>query len=130
METNYWVTMGGVAVTDEIIGTGSNLSLGDNFLDGSYDIRSRNQYGCSLVQGIVNFVTEVSGTNKIVANVSFGTPASNFPANHVNVKLYKATTNNETIVLVAEQLLSANGQVEFTRFRNWRLLFRLIYPIS
>jgi len=114
IETNYWVSMGGEPFTEEFTGTGSELSLGDNFLDGSYDIRSRNQYGCSLVQGIANFVTEVSGTNKIVANVSFGTPASNFPANHVNVKLYKATTDNETIVLVAEQLLGSNGYVEFT----------------
>jgi len=112
--TYYWVTMGGEIFTEEFAGTGSELSLGNNFTDGSYDIRSRNQFDCSLVQGIANFVTEVSGTNKIVANVSFGTPASNFPANHVNVKLYKATTNNETIVLVAEQLLSSNGQVEFT----------------
>ena len=112
--TYYWVTMGGEIFTEEFAGTGSELSLGNNFTDGSYDIRSRNQYGCSLVQGIVNFVTEVSGTNKIVANVSFGTPASNFPANHVNVKLHKATTDNETIVLVAEQLLGSNGYVEFT----------------
>lgn len=118
IETNYWVTMGGEIFTEEFAGTGSELSLGNNFTDGSYDIRSRNQFDCSLVQGIANFVTEVSGTNKIVANVSFGTPASNFPANHVNVKLYKATTNNETIVLVAEQLLSSNGQVEFTNLET------------
>ncbi len=111
--TNYWTTMGGEPFTEEITGTGSELSLGNNFTDGSYDIRSRNQFDCSLVQGIANFVTAESGTNKIVANVTFGTPASNFPANQVNVKLYKATTNNETIVLVAEQLLGTNGQVEF-----------------
>ncbi|MFY9590521.1 MAG: proprotein convertase P-domain-containing protein, partial [Bacteroidales bacterium] len=118
VETNYWASINGTNFTEEISGTGSELSLGNNFTDGSYDIKSRNQYGCSSVQGIANFVTEVSGTNKIVANVSFGTPASNFPANHVNVKLYKATTNNETIVLVAEQLLSSNGQVEFTNLET------------
>ena len=118
VETDYWVSINGTNFTEEVSGTGSELSLGNNFTDGSYDIKSRNQHGCSLVQGIANFVTEVSGTNKIVANVSFGTPASNFPANHVNVKLYKATTNNETIVLVAEQLLSSNGQVEFTNLET------------
>ncbi|HOY39294.1 MAG TPA: PKD domain-containing protein, partial [Bacteroidales bacterium] len=104
--TQYWVTMGGAYFTGEIGGTGSGLSLGNSFPPGSYNIWSRNQYGCVLLQGTVSFV-ENTGANKIVANVTFGTPASNFPANHVKVVLYRETTdigNNEVVVFEDEQL--------------------------
>lgn len=78
---------------------------------------SRNQYNCYLVQGIANFTSQVSGNlGQIVANVTFGTPASNFPAEHVNVKLYKTEidiTENEVIVLMDQKLLDGNGQTEF-----------------
>ncbi|HPL05426.1 MAG TPA: hypothetical protein PLG05_09645, partial [Bacteroidales bacterium] len=90
--TNYWVTMGGALFTNEISGTGASLSLGENYPSGSYDVKSRTQHNCSLVQGTVNFTTGTNGNTgagKIVANITFGTPASNFPANHVKVKLYK-----------------------------------------
>jgi hypothetical protein len=117
--TQYWVTMGGALYTSELNGTGSGLNLGTNFPAGSFDVWSRNQNDCELLQGTVNFV-ENTGTNKIVANVTFGTPASNFPANHVKVVLYKKTTdisNNEVIVFEDEQLLSTNGQAEFNNLQ-------------
>ena len=113
----YFVTIGGEPITDLISGTGSSLSLGDNYPAGSYDVMSYNQYDCYLVQGTVNFTTPASSnTGKIVANVSFGTPPSSFPTNHVKVKLYKAAidiANNEVIVLMDQQLLDANGQAVF-----------------
>lgn len=117
--TKYWVTMGGALFTSEHNGTGSGLNLGTNYPAGSFDVWSRNQNDCELLQGTVNFV-ENTGTNKIVANVTFGTPASNFPANHVKVVLYRKTTditNNEVIVFEAEQLLSTNGQAEFNNLQ-------------
>ncbi|MDD4150674.1 MAG: T9SS type A sorting domain-containing protein, partial [Bacteroidales bacterium] len=114
-DTKYWVNMGGALFTSEISGTGSGLNLGNNFPSGSFDVWSKNQYECQFLQGIVNF-TENTGTNKIVANVTFGTPASNFPANHAKVVLYKKAvdiSNNEVIVFEAEQMLGINGQAEF-----------------
>jgi len=117
--TNYWVTMGGAFFTNEINGTGNMLNLGNNYPSGSYDVKSRNQHNCSLVQGTVNFTTGTggnTGAGKIVANITFGTPASNFPANHVKVKLYKKAIgidDSEVIVYVTEQTLGTNGQAEF-----------------
>lgn len=114
--TYYWVTMGGVAVTDEIIGTGSNLSLGENFSSGTYNILSRTEHNCSVVQGTVYFINETIGTNKIIANVTFDEPAINFPENHIKVKLYKETIdpdNNIVVVFVTEQFVNDNGQAEF-----------------
>jgi len=89
--------------------------LGSYYSPGSYTIKSKTDLGCELVQGVVNF-TENSGTNKIVANVTFGTPATNFPPNHTKVALYKKTLdigNNSVIVFVAEQMLGADGQAVF-----------------
>lgn len=117
--TKYWVTMGGALFTSEHNGTGSGLNLGNNYPAGSFDVLSRNQHECTLLQGTVNFV-ENTGTNKIVANVTFGTPASNFPVNHVKVVLYRETTDigsNEVIVFEAEQLLNTNGQAEFNNLQ-------------
>ena len=108
--------MGGVAVTDEIIGTGSNLSLGENFSSGTYNILSRTEHNCSVVQGTVYFINETIGTNKIIANVTFDEPAINFPENHIKVKLYKETIdpdNNVVVVFVTEQFVNDNGQAEF-----------------
>lgn len=115
--TKYCVTVGGEPYTGLINGIGSMLSLGGFFPAGSYEVLSRNQYNCYLVQGIANFTSQVSGNlGQIVANVTFGTPASNFPAEHVNVKLYKTEidiTENEVIVLMDQKLLDGNGQTEF-----------------
>jgi len=117
--TEYWVTRASALFTSEISGTGSMLDLGNYYPSGSYDVNSRTQHNCSLVQGTVNFTTGTggnTGAGKIVANVSFGTPASSFPANHVNVKLYKKEidiNNNEVIIYKAQQTLGTNGQAEF-----------------
>jgi len=131
--TYYWVTSEGEPITLEFIGTGSNLSLGENFLDGTYNILSRTEHNCSLVQGSVNFINEGSVANKIIANVTFDEPASNFPANHVKVKLYKETLDsddNVVVVFVAEQLVNSDSQAEFIDLEvgNYYLASFVQYP--
>lgn len=132
VNTDYWVTMGGTVFTDEISGTGDNISLGDNYSGGSFDIWSRNEFDCELLQGNVNFV-ESSGTNKIAANITFGTPTANFPSGHARVLLYREVTdinNNTVIIQVAEQVLGSNGQAEFNDLEpgNYYLGSFIIYP--
>ncbi len=117
--TKYWVTMGGAPFANEINGTGTTLNLGSNYPEGSYNVWSRHQNGCELLQGNANFV-ENTGTNKIVANVTFGSPESNFPANHTKVALYKKTTDiggNQITALQEEQLLGNNGQANFNNLQ-------------
>ena len=139
--TEYWVTRASALFTSEISGTGSMLDLGNYYPSGSYDVNSRTQHNCSLVQGTVNFTTGTggnTGAGKIVANVSFGTPASSFPANHVNVKLYKkeidinnnadideiigvSVTNEEGQYYFEDVPVNANIQAFVTSFahQNW-----------
>jgi len=130
--TEYWVTMGGVDFSQPINGTDSYLSLGDYYPAGSFDIWSRNAFGCELLQDNVNFV-ESTGTNKIVANVTFGTPASNFPSEHARVVLYKEEIDineEEVIVFVDQQVLTSNGQAEFSDLEpgDYYLGSFIIYP--
>jgi hypothetical protein len=113
--TNYWVTMGAANFTGNIAGNGTSLSLGSNFPAGTYDVWSSNSHGCELLQGSVTFV-EDNGGNKLTANITFGTPATNFPAGEAVISLFKLTTDiggAEVIILDDQQLLGSNGQVVF-----------------
>ncbi len=111
----YWVTMNGALYTSEVAGTGNSLELGNNFIAGTFEVWSRNEDSCKVLQDSVSF-TEGNSNNKITVNVSFGTPATNFPENEVIVKLYKTTediSGNQVIIHVAEQTIGANGQTSF-----------------
>jgi hypothetical protein len=113
--TDYWVTMGAVSFTGEIAGTGSMLLLGDSFPVGTYDIWSQIGESCVFLQGSVTFV-EDNGNNNLTTNITFGTPATNFPSGAVVISLYKLTTDiemNEVIVMEEQQTLGSNGQVIF-----------------
>ena len=113
--TDYWVTMGAANFTGLIAGNGTGLNLGTNYPAGTFDIWSNNEYGCELLQGSVTFV-EDNGNNNLTANITFGTPATNFPSGEAVVSLYKLTTDielNEVIILEQQQTLGSNGQVVF-----------------
>jgi len=105
----YWVTCGGSVVLDEIEGTGSLLSLGNNYPAGTYEIWSRNNSDCIVLQGSVSFIEE-SENNQIVVNVTHGINAEQFSAGEVEVTLYRFTTD---IAVEAQQVLSDNGNVVF-----------------
>ncbi len=86
-ETDYWVTMGAANFTEEIAGNDSGLSLGTNFPAGTFDIWSRNEHGCEILQGSATFV-EDNGNNNLTANVTYGTSATNFPSGEAIVSLH------------------------------------------
>ncbi|MEA3448787.1 MAG: T9SS type A sorting domain-containing protein, partial [Bacteroidota bacterium] len=114
-ETVYWVTMGAAIFTGETAGNGASLSLGSNYPAGTFDVWSSNEFGCELLQGSVTFV-EDNGNNKLTVNITFGTPATNFPAGEAVISLYKLTTDiggEEVIALNDQQTLGSNGQVIF-----------------
>ncbi|NCC88128.1 MAG: T9SS type A sorting domain-containing protein [Clostridia bacterium] len=132
--TVYWVTMGAANFTGEIAGNGNTLSLGNVFPAGTYDIWSRNSAGCVLLQGTVTFV-EDNGTNKITANVSFGSPSTNFAAGEVVVTLYKATLDigNNPVVIPEDQIvLGSNGQAVFEDLDegDYYLGSAIVYPAN
>ena len=54
--TNYWTTKGVAMFSGNIAGTGSALSLGTNYIAGSYDVWSETDQGCTKKQGSVVFV--------------------------------------------------------------------------
>jgi len=113
--TDYWVTMGAALYTAATAGTGSSLMLGSSYPAGTFDIWSSTEHGCELLQGSVTFV-EDNGNNNLTANISFGTPATNFPTGEAVVSLFKLTTDiemNEVIILDQQQTLGSNGQVIF-----------------
>jgi photosystem II stability/assembly factor-like uncharacterized protein len=113
--TVYWVTMGAALFTAETAGNGTSLTLGSNYPAGTYDVWSRNEFGCELLQGSVTFV-EDNGNNKLTTNITFGTPATNFPAGEAVISLFKLTTDiggEEVIILDDQQTLGSNGQVVF-----------------
>jgi hypothetical protein len=116
-ETNvdYWVTRAGVIYSATVSGTGSMLSLGTNFVAGTYDVWSQNELGCEILQGSVTFI-EDNGNNQLIANITYGANAMNFPANEVEVTLYKVTTDiemNEVIAAAQQQMLGNSGYVVF-----------------
>jgi hypothetical protein len=105
----YWVTCGGSVVLDEIEGTGGMLSLGNNYPAGTYEIWSRNNADCTVLQGSVTFIEE-SENNQIVVNVTYGYNAEQFFTGEVEVTLYRFTTD---IAVEDQQVLSDNGNVIF-----------------
>lgn len=113
--TDYWVTMGGTNFNEVFSGNGTGLSLGTNYPAGTFDIWSQNEYGCVLLLGYVTFI-EDNGNNNLTTNITYGTPATNFPSGEVVVSLYSLTTDvemNEVITLDQVQTLGNNGQVIF-----------------
>ena len=61
--TIYWTVNDGEIFSEEQSGTGNNLSLGDNYYAGTYDVWSRNIDGdCELYQGSVIFA-DTSGNS-------------------------------------------------------------------
>ncbi len=113
--TNYWVTLGGAIFTNNIAGTGSNLNLGYNYIAGTYEVWSQNQYNCILKQGNVTF-TDDNGTTKIVASATYGTNQQSFANNDVQMSLYKSTldiNNNTVIILEAGPTNLSSGNIQF-----------------
>lgn len=132
--TDYWVTMGGELFNNVIAGDGNSISFGTNYPPGTYDMWSQNEFSCKLVQGSVTFV-EDNGLNKIIANITFGTPPANFSSGEVVVSLYKLTTDyemNDVINFIQELTLSNNGQVIFEDIEpgDYYLSSTLVYPNS
>ncbi len=112
---DYWTTRAGVIYSAVVSGTGSMLSLGDNFVAGTYDVWSRNDSDCEVLQGSVTFI-ENNGNNQLIANITYGSNTMNFPANEVEVTLYKVTTDiemNEVIAVDQQKILGNSGYVVF-----------------
>ncbi|MDD4148789.1 MAG: T9SS type A sorting domain-containing protein [Bacteroidales bacterium] len=132
--TVYWVTMGASLYTSEIAGNGNILSLGTTFIAGTYDVWARNAFGCVINLGSVSFVQE-NGNNQIIANVTFGVPATNFAEGEILLTLYRTTLdvgNNPVITLENQVLLGSNGQAIFENIDvgSYYLSSSIVHPIN
>ena len=71
ISTVYWTTLDGVVYSNEILGNGGTLSLGNDFSAGTYIIWSRNNLACETPQGVVTFI-EGDGQMRIATDVTYG----------------------------------------------------------
>jgi len=113
--TTYWTTKGAAMFSGDIPGTGSALSLGTNYMSGSYDIWSETDQGCTRKQGSVVFV-EDNGTTKIVGTPTYGNLFNSFVDGANKMTLYFSTTDiygDPVILLEDGPTTTSEGNVEF-----------------
>ncbi len=115
VDTKYWSTKGTAMFSGDIQGTGAGLSLGTNYIPGSYEVWSETDAGCLLKQGTVTFV-ENSGTPKIIGTPTYGKDFSSFADGAIELTLYRSTTDingNPVIIVESGPATTANGNVVF-----------------
>ncbi len=113
--TNYWTTKGAVMFSGNIAGTGSGLNLGTNHNDGTYDVWSETDAGCSVKQSSVIFIVE-DGTVDIIATPTFGAGFSPLVDAAVEMTLYFSTVDiydNPIILIEDGPTATSGGNVEF-----------------
>jgi hypothetical protein len=114
IETQYYVTRNNIEVTALISGNGAELVLGNQFLQGAYQVWATNAASCRVPLDIVNFV-ENTGTAKIVVSVDYGENPILLNGDDVVVSLYQQINEGDETVITLNSTLQPGevGQVIF-----------------
>jgi hypothetical protein len=114
LETQYYVTRNNIEVTALFSGNATELALGDQFLQGAYQVWATNAASCRVPLDIVNFV-ENTGTAKIVVSVDYGENPILLNGDDVVVNLYHQTTEGDETLITLNSTLQPGevGQVIF-----------------
>lgn len=114
VESQYYVTRNNLEVTAQFNGNGAELILGDQFMEGAYQVWATNATSCIIPLGIINFV-ENTGTAKIVVSVDYGENPVLLNGDDVLVSLYQQiTVGDETVITLHSTMQPGEvGQVIF-----------------